>query len=83
MVVSETSTNRYYFNDSVVRFCRGGDVEDLARSILDLYEDRELRQRLVQNAKEYVREYQRDVKKSIYLNLVDSITRSPKKWQIQ
>jgi glycosyltransferase involved in cell wall biosynthesis len=83
VVVSDNRTNKYYFNESVVRFCRGGDAEDLARSILALHEDKDTTSRQVQTASQFVRGYEWDVRKSVYLDLVDSLTRSPKKMDAQ
>jgi glycosyltransferase involved in cell wall biosynthesis len=83
VAVSDTLTNKYYFNESVVRFCRGGDAEDLARSILALHQDKETTKRQVQTASQFVRAYEWDARKSIYLELVDSLTRSSKKMDAQ
>ena len=79
MVVSDTVTNKHYFNDSVVRFCRGGDAQDLAHSILALHGDKDATRRLVQNASEFVRGYEWDVRIPIYLQLVDSLALSARK----
>jgi glycosyltransferase involved in cell wall biosynthesis len=81
MVVSDTRTNKHYFNESVVRFCRGGDAEDLARSILAVHENKQATSRLVRSASEFVRGYEWDVQKLIYLGLVDSLTQPSKKMQ--
>lgn len=78
VVASSTRTNKHYFTDSVVRFCRGGDAQDLARSIVALHEDREATDRLTQNASAFIRRYQWDAQKSIYLDLVDLVTHSSK-----
>ena len=80
-VISDTLTNKHYFNDSVVRFCRGGDAEDLARSILALHGDKEATRRLVQTASDFVRGYEWNVRISIYLELVDSLALSTRKMQ--
>jgi glycosyltransferase involved in cell wall biosynthesis len=80
-VISDTLTNKHYFNDSVVRFYRGGDAEDLAHSILALHRDQEATRRLVQTASEFVRDYEWDVRISIYLDLVDSLVLSARKMQ--
>lgn len=79
MVVSNTRANRYYFNDSVVRFCRGGDVEDLARSILELYEDKNARRQMVRNAVDFICAYDWAARKSDYFKLVDSLIHDSKK----
>jgi glycosyltransferase involved in cell wall biosynthesis len=83
MVVSDTRTNKHYFNESVVRFCRGGDAEDLARSILAVHENKQATSGLVRSASEFVRGYEWDVQKLIYLGLVDSLTQPSKKMQAQ
>jgi glycosyltransferase involved in cell wall biosynthesis len=78
VVASSTRTNKHYFTDSVVRFCRGGDAQDLARSILAVHDNPEATNRLTQNATAFIRRYQWDAQKSIYLELVDSLTHSSK-----
>jgi glycosyltransferase involved in cell wall biosynthesis len=81
MVVSDTRTNKYYFNESVVRFCRGGNAEDFAQSILAVYQNKQATNRMVHAASELVRGYEWDVQKLIYLKLVDSLTQPSKKIQ--
>jgi len=77
VIVSDTLVDRHYFNESVVKFFRGGDERDLADSMLLLFKDEELRRRLAGNAAAYVGLNNWDVKKVIYLDLVDSLARSP------
>jgi glycosyltransferase involved in cell wall biosynthesis len=81
VIVSDSRTNKYYFNESVVRFCRGGDAAGLAQSILALHEDKDATSRQVQNAHEFVQGYEWDVRMSIYLKLVDSLVQSTRKIQ--
>lgn len=83
MIVSDTLTNKYYFNNSVVRFCRGGDPEDLAQSILAVHGNRQATNHLVRAAGEFVRAYEWDKQKLIYLELVDSLTRPATKMHIK
>jgi glycosyltransferase involved in cell wall biosynthesis len=73
VIVSDTKVDCHYFNDSVVKFFRGGDEEDLARSMLLLVKQPELRNRLVRNALEYVEHNDWNVMKPKYLALVDSL----------
>ena len=73
VIVSDTQVDRYYFNDSLVRFFRSGDEHDLARSMLLLVNEPDLRERLVQNALEFVEHNNWGEKKSEYLTLVDSL----------
>jgi glycosyltransferase involved in cell wall biosynthesis len=39
LVVAETRIDRYYFNETQLKFFRPGDVTDLAQAILEVYED--------------------------------------------
>jgi glycosyltransferase involved in cell wall biosynthesis len=78
VVVSDTLVDRHYFNESLVKFFRGEDERDLANSMLLLLRDEGLRRRLAGNARAYVGLNNWDVKKEIYLSIVDSLTRSGK-----
>jgi glycosyltransferase involved in cell wall biosynthesis len=73
VIVSDTKVDRYYFNDSVVRFFRGEDEDDLARAILDLIEHPEKRQTLIEHAAEFVAENDWAPKEQEYLRLVDGL----------
>jgi glycosyltransferase involved in cell wall biosynthesis len=76
LVLSDTTIDRHYFNDSVVRFFRSGDEQDLAQAMLQMIEDRELRERLAGNALEFVRAFDWNRKKLEYFELVDSLAGS-------
>lgn len=74
VVVSNTKIDKYYFDNSVVKFFNSGDEEDLAESILAIIKDKKLRNRLTDNALKYAEANSWNVKKQIYLDLVDSLT---------
>jgi len=74
VIVSDTKVDRYYFNDSVVRFFRGGDEEDLASCMLDLIQNPEKRQALVKNASVFIDKNSWTLKKQEYLDLVSRLT---------
>lgn len=78
VIVSQTKVDRFYFNDSIVRFFESGNVDELARAMLSLMTDAELRSKLAANAREYVARNSWDVKKHEYLRLVDSLFCSPR-----
>jgi glycosyltransferase involved in cell wall biosynthesis len=78
VVASSTRTNKHYFTESIVRFCRGGDAQDLAQSILAVHKDQEATDRMIQGATAFILRYQWDAQKSIYINLVDSLTEPSK-----
>lgn len=73
IVVSNTKIDRYYFNDTVVKFFQDGDEQDLARCILLLMNDESLRAQMVENAAQFVKAYDWAVNKSTYLDVVDSL----------
>jgi glycosyltransferase involved in cell wall biosynthesis len=75
VIVSDTKIDRYYFNDSVVRFFRGGDHEDLAAAILQLVKDPGFRERIERNAAEFVADFDWASKRKEYFELVDSLAR--------
>jgi glycosyltransferase involved in cell wall biosynthesis len=73
VIVSRTRIDSFYFNDSVVRFFKPGDVDDLAAAMQNLMKNRELRERLVRSGHEYVLKNNWDTRKQNYLRLVDSL----------
>src|SRR4029434_8163473 len=73
VIVSDTKVDRYYFNDSVVRFFRGGDDEDLARSMLDLISNQDQRRQLADNASRFVEQIDWNAKRGEYIDLVDNL----------
>jgi glycosyltransferase involved in cell wall biosynthesis len=74
VIVSETKVDRYYFDDSVVRFFHSGDEDDLANCMRDLIEHPEKRSALVENAIKFIAKNDWTAKKHEYLELVDRLT---------
>jgi glycosyltransferase involved in cell wall biosynthesis len=74
VIASDTKVHRYYFNDSVLKFFKAGDENDLAKCMLMLIKNSELRKQLVANASKFIQEYTWEKKKDEYLKLVDSLT---------
>jgi glycosyltransferase involved in cell wall biosynthesis len=73
VIVSETKIDKYYFNDSIVKFFKPDDVNDLAQCMLTMINDETLRKQLIGNALQFVEDFKWDTKKAVYLNLVDSL----------
>ncbi len=73
VVVSSTKIDRYYFDDSVVRFFPSGDHDAMAREMVDLLTDTAARDRQVARAIEYARANSWDSRKTDYLKLVDDL----------
>ena len=53
-VVSSTKIDRFYFDDSVVRFFESGNVDALSDAMLEIIRDRQLRRRMTANGLDYV-----------------------------
>ena len=79
VVVSNTKIDRYYFDDSIVRFFESGNAEALAEAMLEVLRNRELRQCMVTRAFEYVARNSWQVRKADYLELVDSLCSAGRK----
>ena len=73
VVVSSTKIDRFYFNDSVVRFFESGNVDALAKAMLDLLNDAAAREGMIKRAASYVTQNSWEVRKSDYLALVDCL----------
>ncbi len=78
VLVSDTLIDTHYFDGSVVKFFRGGSVDDLAAAMVELASNRRFRDSLAENGLRYVQSECWDVKKEIYLNLVDSLAALPR-----
>jgi glycosyltransferase involved in cell wall biosynthesis len=72
---SRTKVGTYYDTSSRVMFFESENVDDLAKCMLTLIHDPQLRERLVANASEYVKDNNWAVQKHVYLQLVDSLMR--------
>lgn len=73
VIVSATTIDRYYFNDTLVKFFQSNDEKSLAEAMLRLIENPQERQELVRNTREFIKGYTWERNKSIYLDLVDSL----------
>lgn len=73
VVVSSTDIDRYYFSDTLVKFFKSNDVRDLADTMLLMIRDRDLRDRLVKNSYDFIKDNNWAVKKYEYLRLIDRL----------
>jgi glycosyltransferase involved in cell wall biosynthesis len=73
VVVSDTKIDRYYFDDSMVRFFKSGSPDALADAMLDVLTRSELRLSMVRNAGEYAARNSWSSVKGDYLHLVDAL----------
>jgi len=73
-VISSTRIDRYYFDDSVVRFFESGNVEALATAMVEVLENAALRGSLVENALAYSQKHSWETRKHDYFAIVDKLT---------
>jgi glycosyltransferase involved in cell wall biosynthesis len=73
VIVSSTKVDRYYFNDSIVRFFEPGNPDALAREIVALLRDDELRRCMTTEASTYAATHCWENRKGDYLRMVDSL----------
>jgi glycosyltransferase involved in cell wall biosynthesis len=74
VIVARTTIDRYYFNDSLVKFFQPNDEKSLAAAMQQMIENPGQRKELVRNAREFIQGYTWERNKSVYLDLVDSLT---------
>jgi len=74
VVVSRTKIDSFYFDEGTVHFFPSGNSQAMADAMLDVIENKDLRQRLVAGGYDYVERNGWQRKKHDYLNLVDSLS---------
>lgn len=74
VVASRTKIDTFYFEEGIVHFFRSGDCNDMAKAMLDVIHDRNLRESLVVAGYAYVERNGWGRKKQEYLDLVDSLS---------
>jgi glycosyltransferase involved in cell wall biosynthesis len=73
IIVADTRIDKLYFNESLVRFFTAGSENDLARTIVDAYNEPERSGRLASRALEYAKQNSWSRKKHDYLAIVDGL----------
>jgi glycosyltransferase involved in cell wall biosynthesis len=73
VIVSRTKVDSYYHDDSRVKFFESDDPADLAKAILFLHHNSEVRQQLADNAAVYVNANNWREKQSVYLQIVEDL----------
>ena len=73
VVVANTKMDRYYFDESVVRFFESGNAEALADAMYEILRKDQLRGDVVARGLEYAARNSWQNRKADYLRLVDSI----------
>ncbi len=74
VVASRTKVDTFYFEEGIVHFFASGDSEAMAKAMLDVINDRDLRESLVKRGYEYVERNGWGKKKKEYLDLIDTLS---------
>lgn len=74
VVVSRTKIDSFYFEEGTVHFFPSGDSQAMAKAMLDVINDKSLRDSLVARGYEYVERNSWGRKKKEYLDLIDSLS---------
>jgi len=77
VIVSRTTIDSFYFDESMVRFFESENVDALANAIIELYFHPEQRRKLVDGANRHIQQNNWDVKQYEYLSVVDSLICKP------
>lgn len=72
VIISRTRIDQFYFDESLVTFFESENVKDLADKMLLLIKDKNLRETKITNSLKYIEENNWNVKKSLYINIVNS-----------
>ncbi len=75
IIAANTRIDRFYFNDSIIKFFQAGDDKSLADAMLAMIHNQKLRETLAASALAYIADQNWDIKKQDYLNLVDRLVR--------
>lgn len=73
VLMSATKIDRYYFNDSVVRFFEPGDVDGLAGGIVELARNKNLRMEYSKKALQFAEDFSWKNKQQDYTAIVDRL----------
>jgi len=74
VIVSRTKIDTFYFKEGVVHFFPSGDSLAMAQAMLDVVNDKNLRESLIAQGYEYVERNGWDQKKKEYLDLIDALS---------
>jgi glycosyltransferase involved in cell wall biosynthesis len=72
-IVARTTAISSYFDESMVKFFKPGDVDDLTRCIVELYNDPDQRQRLSEGIRRFNEHFNWEKQSAVYLQVVDQL----------
>ena len=73
IVISKTKAHAFYYDNSMVKFFEPCNSEDLARAVVDLFDNAEERALLVKNASAFMKEHGWNKSKEVYSKIVNDL----------
>ena len=80
LIVSATRIDRHYFDDTMVRFFKSGNVQDLARAMREAYSQRARNQELALNSLVHVENFTWTTKQAEYLAIIRRLSPKELAW---
>jgi glycosyltransferase involved in cell wall biosynthesis len=75
IILSRTRIDQFYFDETVVKFFEPENPDDLAAAMLEMIHDKTIRERLAKSGQDFAAKNSWNIKKHIYLDLVDRLFR--------
>lgn len=79
VIAANTRIDRYYFDDTLLRFFESGDEKSLAKEMLSMIRESAQRKHLAENALQYIAQQSWDTKRQDYFGLVNGLVRGSSK----
>jgi glycosyltransferase involved in cell wall biosynthesis len=75
LLVAGTKIDRYYFNDSIVKFFEPENETSMGTAMIEMVQSDDLRKSMIDKAQVFVeQEYDWEIKKQLYFNMVDELS---------
>jgi glycosyltransferase involved in cell wall biosynthesis len=73
IIVARTRIDQHYFDESLVYFFEPSNIDDLAKAMMCMVENSQLRKQLAENALDFADQFSWNKRQKAYLDLVDSL----------
>ncbi len=73
VIVSDTKVDKFYFNDSLVKFFKSEDEQNLSEAMLLLIKNKKIRDELSASSSEFIKKHSWAVKENDYLDIINKL----------
>lgn len=74
VIAADTTVERYYFDESLLKFFKSGNEKELATCIFELFRDEQLRKTFTVNALQFITQHNWIHEKAAYLRIVRAVS---------